>query len=284
VPYFCLNLEEVGILAKAISAVSLALILQVAPRCFAQSQKTTDAFNDYIATAEVHITKMRSRPETFLADDSLPPDQRLAVMARLGKGEVVIEKQGSGSPEIPGGLIHDWVGTVLIPKAAVAQVIALVQDYDHSADHYSPDVMKSRLISRHDDDFQAFLRLKKHKVITVVLDTEYNVHYGRLDATHQYSFSRSTRISEIAEPDTPNEHALPAGKDHGFMWRLNSYWAFEQTEEGVLVECEAISLTRDIPTGLGFMVGPFVNSIPRESLQFTLEATRKALTDTKQDH
>jgi len=198
-------------------------------------------------------------------------------MPRLRQGEIVIEKQGSGASGIPSGLIHDWVGTVLIPKATVAQVLGLVQDYDHSTDHYSPDVMQSRLISRHADDFTAFLRLKKHKVITVVLDTEYNIHYGRLDTTHQYSFSRSTRISEIAEPGTPNEHALPAAKDHGFMWRLNAYWAFEQIDDGVLVECEAISLTRDIPTGLGWMVGPFVNSIPRESLQFTLDATRKAL-------
>jgi hypothetical protein len=61
------------------------------------------------------------------------------------------------------------------------------------------------------------------------------------------------------------------------MWRLNSYWAFEQSDDGVLVECEAISLTRDIPTGLAWMIGPFVNSIPRESLEFTLGATRKAL-------
>jgi hypothetical protein len=199
------------------------------------------------------------------------------MLARLRQGEVVIEKQGSTPSEVPAGLIHDWVGTVFIPKATVAQVLALVQDYDHSTDHYSPDVMHSRLISRQADDFIVFLRLKKHKVITVVLDTEYNVHYGRLDATHQYSFSRSTRISEIAEPGTPTEHPLAQGHDHGFMWRLNSYWAFEQLEDGVLVECEAISLTRDIPTGLGWMVGPFVNSIPRESLQFTLETTRTAL-------
>jgi len=61
------------------------------------------------------------------------------------------------------------------------------------------------------------------------------------------------------------------------MWRLNSYWAFEQANNGVLVQCEAISLTRDIPTGLAWLIGPFVNSIPRESLQFTLTATRNAM-------
>jgi hypothetical protein len=173
------------------------------------------------------------------------------------------------------------VGTVLIPKVTVAQLLALVQDYDHSHQNYAPDVVKSRLVSHNGDDFQVFMRLRKHKIVTVVLDTDYNVHYGRLDATHQFSFSRSTRVSEIADPGSPNERTLATGHDHGFMWRLNSYWAFEQVEDGVLVECEAISLTRDIPAGLGWMIGPFVNSIPRESLQFTLGATRSALKEPK---
>ena len=38
-----------------------------------------------------------------------------------------------------------------------------------------------------------------------------------------------------------------------------------------------ITLTRDIPMGLGWIVGPFVTSIPRETLTFTLETTRRAL-------
>jgi len=37
-----------------------------------------------------------------------------------------------------------------------------------------------------------------------------------------------------------------------------------------------ISLTRDVPSGLGWLIGPSSN-IPRESLRFTLTATRHAL-------
>ena len=159
------------------------------------------------------------------------------------------------------------------------RVIDMVRDYDHLARYYSPDVMQSRLISGHSDDLHVFMRLRKQKVVTVVLDTEYDVHYGRLDAAHRYSTSRSTRVAEIEDAGTSSEHALPAGRDHGYMWRLNSYWAFEQVEGGVLVQCEAISLTRDIPAGLNWVIGPFVNSIPRESLQFTLTATRAALNE-----
>jgi hypothetical protein len=248
----------------------------------AQGKPTTEVFDRYIAAAEKRVMQARGKSDSFLRVDALPAAQRTQVMARLRQGEVVIGKQGETPSEISGGLIHDWVGTVLIPKVSVSQVLTMVQDYDHSSSHYSPDVMKSRLVSHNGDDFQVFMRLHKHKIVTVVLDTDYNVHYGRLDATHQFSFSRSTRVSEIADPGT-NERTLAAGHDHGFMWRLNSYWAFEQVDDGVLVECEAISLTRDIPSGLGWMIGPFVNSIPRESLKFTLGATRKALAEKASD-
>jgi hypothetical protein len=246
----------------------------------AQQTQTTKAFDLYIAAAEKRIIQARGKSDSFLRIDALSAAQRSQVMERLRQGEVVIEKQGETPSEISGGLIHDWVGMVLIPKVTVAQVLALVQDYGHSSQHYGPDVVKSRLVSHTGDDFQVFMRLHKHKIVTVVLDTDYDVHYGRIDATHQFSFSRSTRVSEIANPGTPDERTVAAGHDHGFMWRLNSYWAFEQVDDGVLVECEAISLTRDIPSGLGWMIGPFVNSIPRESLQFTLGATRNALVKT----
>jgi hypothetical protein len=257
--------------------VKLLLACSLVQLAIAQQTRTTEAFEQYVAKAEARITQARGKADSFLSIDALSPTQHTQVMTRLRQTEVVIEREGETQSEIPGGLIHDWAGTVLIPKATVAQVLSLIQDYDHSSQHYSPDVVQSHLISHRGDDFQVFMRLKKHKVVTVVLDTEYAVHYGRLDGAHQYSFSRSTRVSEIADPGTLKEHVLAQGHDHGFMWRLNSYWTFEQTDEGVLVECEAISLTRDIPTGLAWMIGPFVNSIPRESLQFTLNATRKAL-------
>ena len=260
-----------------ISLIAFLSINGMVHDCAAQQPQTTEAFDKYVEKAETRIRQASGKSASFLTIDVLPPTQQNEAIARLRQGEIAIEKQGGTLLQIPGGLIHDWVGTIFIPKATIEHVLTLVQDYDHSAQYYSPDVLQSRLLSHHGDDFHVFLRLRKQKVVTVVLDTEYDVHYGHLDTAHQYSFSRSTRISEVADPGSTSEHALPAGHDHGFMWRLNSYWAFEQDGDGVLVECEAISLTRDIPAGLGWMIGPFVNSIPRESLQFTLEATRKAV-------
>jgi hypothetical protein len=43
------------------------------------------------------------------------------------------------------------------------------------------------------------------------------------------------------------------------------------------VECEAVSLTRDVPTGLGWLVRPIIRDLPKESLESTLSETREAL-------
>jgi hypothetical protein len=239
--------------------------------------QAAQGFDRYIAGSEARIRKQESSPSTFLALDELPAAQRAEAESRLRRGEILIARQDGTPLKLPGALIHDWTGTAFIPGATLSSTLALVQDYDHLQRYYSPEVVGSRLLSRNGDDFRIFMRLRKHKVVTVVLDTEYDVHYGRLDRNHAYSFSRSTQATEIADPGQDNEHALPEGDSHGFLWRLNSYWRFVQYGDGVMVECEAISLTRDVPTGLGWLIEPFIQSLPRESLEFTLRATREAV-------
>jgi hypothetical protein len=61
------------------------------------------------------------------------------------------------------------------------------------------------------------------------------------------------------------------------MWRLNSYWRFLERDGGVVIECRAISLSRDVPKGLGWIIDPIVRKLPRESLMATLESTRRGL-------
>jgi len=119
--------------------------------------------------------------------------------------------------------------------------------------------------------------LRKKKVVTVILDADYEVHRHSIDTTHAYSDSYSTRIAQVEKAGEADEHELPPGKDGGYMWRLNSYWRYFDTGRGVYVQCEAISLTRDIPVALNWMIAPFIESIPKESLEFTLQSTRSAV-------
>ena len=240
-----------------------------------------EGFDKYVASAEERIRREESSADAFLETPASTAAERAEKEARLRRGEIVIERVGTGPHEVSGALIHHWTGVVFIPKATTADVMKVVQDYDHLVRYYSPEVVSSRLVARNGDDFQIAMRLREHEVITVVLDTEYRVQYGRLDAEHLYSFSRSTRVAEIANAGEPGEHALADGDGHGFLWRLNAYWRFVQANDGVFVECEAISLTRNVPTGLGWLVGPFIQGIPRDSLRTTLVDTRKAVEEER---
>jgi hypothetical protein len=275
----CLARSRGGILAYdwrqfVIAMIALLAVTAAMPAGVGPSAETGRAFDDYVAKAEEQIRREESAVESFLI---LPPAAAAGREAALRRGEVLVEQRGTTEAKIPGGLIHHWVGTVFVPNATVAQVLAVVQDYDHLTRSYAPEVMASRMISREGDDFRISLRMREQKVVTVVLDAEYQVHYGRLDAAHQFSVSRSTRISEIADAGSGRERAVADADNHGYLWRLNSYWRFVQESDGAIVQCEAISLTRNIPTGLGWLVGSFVREIPRESLELTLGATRDAV-------
>jgi hypothetical protein len=114
-------------------------------------------------------------------------------------------------------------------------------------------------------------------VITVVLDTEHEVHYFHDAPGKAHSRSSAVRIAEVENAGKSDEREKTLGDDDGFMWRMETWWRMEERDGGVYVQSEVASLTRDIPSGLGWMIRPFVTGIPKESLTFTLQATRKAI-------
>jgi hypothetical protein len=243
---------------------------------------TAEAFAKYVQLTEARIDGEVSKTDKFLYVDGLPEPRRSQVLASLKRGEIFMERlethDSSGQKiEAPNALIHHWLGEVFVPGANLRETLALMQDYNRHQDIYKPEVVRSRLLSQQGNDFKMYYRLRKKKVITVTLDTYHDVHYFPVDSTRWYSRSYSTRIAELENPDTPNEREKPPGHDGGFLWRINSYWKFDEKDGGVYVECESISLTRDIPTGLGWLIKPFVTSIPRESLEMTMGSTRAAV-------
>ncbi len=235
--------------------------------------ETLEAFNRHIHAREGAIDRERVRGRNFLwLDDS--EDRR----KRVRSGAVVIEPlHGRGLIDVKGGLVHDWMGAAFIEGATLAGAIGAVQDYDRHQQYFKPEVVNSRLLWRNGNQFGIFLRLVKKKVLTVTLNTEHKVTYFPIDASKIHSRSYSTRISEVEDAGTASESELAPGQDHGFLWRLNSYWRFQERDGGVYVECEAISLTRGIPTGFGWLISPIVRDLPRESLETTLAGTRNML-------
>lgn len=215
-------------------------------------------------------------PETVAAFDAyvLQHERRIAADPYARTTDTRTE---GNSRDVPGGLLHHWRGAMFVPGATVDAAMALLQDYDRHAAIYAPTVARSRILARDGDRFKVYLRFMMRKVITVVVNSEHDARFTRDASDRARSRIVSSRISEVQDPDTPQERELPVGRDGGYLWRLNSYWRFLQKDGGVYIECESITLTRGIPTGFGWLVRPFVTSIPRESLAFTLETTRARL-------
>jgi len=269
------------------AVVGLTFAIPLPARATDLEPRTLVAFDQYVRQAESKLDSESASTGPFLWVERLPTERRAADEAQLRAGQVVIERLDVSTAdglakrdkpiEVPGGLIHHWIGTVFIPGATLAQTLALEEDYDHHQDYFRPDVMRSKILRRDGNDFSIELRLYKRKVVTTVLDTEHQVHYTIVDATHAWSRSKTTRIQEVDNAGERNERLEPEGHDRGFLWRMNTYWRFEEKDGGTYVESQSISLTRDIPTGLGWLVGPYVNSVPRESLAFTLATTRSAV-------
>jgi hypothetical protein len=252
------------------------LFIFVAAPIGAKAEPTAEAvtaFNAYIKTVESRLAQQHQSREGFLAPPLTPQNEK-----RLQQGELIIEPitPDTGSA-LPGALLHDWRGTAFAPGATVADFERLMKNINAYPQYFSPQVLQAKLLAQQGDRLQAFMRVRQHHVITVVMDTTYDIIFGRLDAQHGYSLSRSTKISEIDSPGTAAEHTVPAGEEHGFLWRQNTYWTYEEGDGGLYMQIESVSLSRSVPTGLNWIVQPFIEQIPRESLEFTLRSTCNAL-------
>ena len=153
----------------------------------------------------------------------------------------------------------------------------MLRDFEAYPRYYSPEVTRTKVLLQQGDHYQMTMRVVQRHILTVVTDGTYDVTFGRLDAQHRYSASHSTKIEEIDAPGTARERALTPSEQHGFLWRMDTYWNYEEADGGLYSQIESVSLTRSIPTGLSWLIGPFIESIPRESLEFTLRSTRDAL-------
>ncbi|HXB71183.1 MAG TPA: hypothetical protein VNY05_23310, partial [Candidatus Acidoferrales bacterium] len=181
--------------------VAATLLLQ-APAADLQP-RTVEAFDRYVRDAEARMDAAKS----FLWADESPDRAR-----RVRQGEVVAEPF-SGKPDIGvgGGLVHDWVGVVFIPGAPVDYTIARLEDYDSHKDIFKPEVIDSRTLSHTGNDYLVYLRLVKKRVVTVVLNTEFEVRYTHVDKTRWSSVSRSRKVAEVERAGKPDERELPPG-------------------------------------------------------------------------
>ena len=266
---------------KLILLLGLLVCASAAIAAAGLTPATAAAFERYARLTEQRINTEASKTSDFLWIDTLPQNRRAEVQRGLQQGGVIIERlqtrDGSKDIDVPDGLIHHWVATVFVPGVGVKEAVGLMQDYDRHSTYFAPAIARSKLLERDGNRFRVALRFHVKKIISVTMDTENEAEFFAPATDRAHSRIRSTRISEIADAGTPQEKPKPAGEENGFMWNLNTYWRFLERDGGTYIQCESLTLTRDVPFALAWIIRPIVTQMPKESLTFTLAKAREAL-------
>jgi len=241
-------------------------------------EKTLTAWDVYVRLTEERIQEELNSSTGFLAQDfqSVPKAQmeRDAVLS----GKILVEKMKTLNPrgrkiKVPAGTLHHWRGSVFIPDVDLETVLTQVRNPARQKD-LQEDVLESRILEENDDSLRLYLKLVRSKIVTVTYNTEHLIEYQRHGEGLASSRSIATKIAELEDAGTPSEREKPEGKDHGFLWKLNSYWRYQQVDGGVLVECESLTLSRGVPVILAPFVKPIITDVARESMQRTLSSMR----------
>jgi putative flippase GtrA len=242
--------------------------------------ETLKAWTSAAQNTERRISAELASGRGFLALDYQDPTTAAKERNELFSGEIPVKQVPAGKTgsqiEVPNGMIHHWRGSILIPGVTLDFVLSRVKN-PRPEDTKQEDVLESRVLESYPGQLKLFLKLQRKKIVTVVYNTEHLVRYQRYDTTQASSSSVATKIAEIENYRESNEHEKPEGHDHGYLWRMNSYWRYQQVKEGVIVECESITLSRSIPSLLELMIRPLINSVARESMRRTLDSMRSRM-------
>jgi hypothetical protein len=237
--------------------IFLGAVLVAAQFMATLETKTLRAFEEYLRGVDAQMTARAAAPGS-----------------QVGRTEgVFANSSGKG---VPDGMVHDWTAVTFVKGGRKDAAVAILEDFGRHGGIY-PEVVEGRTERREGNRIFGFHRLRKKKVLEVTLEAQYQLDRLAMTAGRYASRSVATSIVEVDDAGTPKEKKLPPGRDHGFLWRLQTYWTLEETKDGLWMEVRSVSLTRDVPLGLGWAVKPIVRDLPKESLEGLMEATKRAL-------
>ena len=238
------------------------------------STETAKAWDAYVKMTEQRIKAEQSSEKKFLAFDFQDPPIAVRDRTVLFSGEILIKKIAPvRNIPVPDGMIHHWRGSIFIPAVSLDFVLDRVEN-PHTEDIKQEDVLAYNVLERKPGQLKIYLKLQRKKIVTAIYNTEHRVRYQRLGNGRAVSSSVATRIVEVERLPNNKEREKPEGSGRGFLWRMNSYWRYQQVEGGVIAECESLTLSRSIPFPLEYVVRPLINSVARESMARTLESLR----------
>ena len=265
-----------GLIALALMLVAGGSLDAIAAEL---KDETVAAWNRYIEATERRLAQELAAGDRFLVLDFAEDAAGARRDVLAGEVRVVkMETRGADGQRIrvPKGAIHHWRGSVLIPDVTLDDVLhGLIVAIEPS--DLQEDVVESRVIERDGDRLHLFLRLRRQQLVTVDYNTEHRAVYTRHGPDEASSRTTAVRIAELENVGSPDEREKPVGRDRGFLWRLHTYWRYQQVDEGVIAECESVTLSRGIPRLLGWMVRPLADRTVREVLTQVLTSISEVL-------
>jgi hypothetical protein len=261
----------VGRMVVAVTAVAVLASGAVRLDAADLTSRALVGWAEYVNATEARRALERPRPAKFMAIEfagSGAADRRAILAGGLVVRRAPESTRGGRAIDISDALVHHWIGAVFVPGISLDALLAWLKEGPPP----QADVLKASVLARHGDEMKVYLRLRRTKIVTVIYDTEHTVRFTRVDGTRASSTSVATKIVEIDQAGTSKERALPAGRDSGYLWRLNAYWRYESVDGGVLVECESLTLSRRVPFGLQTVASPIISSTARESMEAALRA------------
>lgn len=261
-------------------AISVFILLASSTAFTAELKpETLAAWNQYLTKESIEVKKRASNSQPFLWVDS-NPDR----LTKVRSGSVVVEPMAvqpaeENSPlRITGGLIHHWIGAAFIPNASVEDVLAVTRDYARYKDYYKPAVEDAKSIHCGDEKDEFTIVFANNSILSrTSLEGDYTSDFARVTNKRWYSVSVTKQMEEIKNLGRAGEKRLPPNQGSGYIWRLYSTVRLEERDGGVIVELEAIALSRDIPGSLHWLVDPIVRRISRDSLEKSLQETARAV-------
>jgi putative flippase GtrA len=208
----------------------------------ANQPETVAAWERYVAATETRLERTRTSAGAH------------------ERGTTAIAAAG-GSIHVPSGTISDWRGSVFIPGITLDRLLRGLQH--PGTPPPQEDVVSSQVLERAPDALRLSIRLVRHAIVTVTYDTQHEMQFRRWTRELATARSVAMRIEEVG------------GDDHGFLWRLHSYWRYEQIDGGVIVDLESLTLSRNVPSLVRPIAAPLVNRIARDSMERTLDALQK---------
>jgi hypothetical protein len=266
-----------------VSAAVLAIVIGISAfgaNVIDLQTDTIKAWEEYVREADARMQTRLGGQTPFLWIDESPDRSR-----RIKEGEIVVAPAVShGTQHVPNGLIHDWIGGVFIPGAKVERLFAVMQDYDKYKDFFKPAVIDSKLLACTAGGQRfSMLWLRKVLFVTAAMKGEYEARQTRVDSRRGYGVSRSVQLQEIENYGTAQQKLLAPGTGNGYLWRLHSITRYEQRDDGVYLEVEAMALTRDIPASVRWLAKPVIHRLSMNSLTTMLQEIRDAVKSAPAD-